>query len=374
VVPAIRRRLNEQFLLGARNTAFMTEYLSGMETVKSLQMEPQLKGRFASYLSTYLDAGLRTRQLSNTYSVAAHGLEQTLTFSILCVGAWLVMDNQGFTIGMLVAYQMLATRVSQPMLRLVGLWQELQQAAIAVRRLGDIMDAPAEPHAVLPRRAVTAGASIEAIDLGFRYGDRDPFLHRNLSFKVESGQCVAIVGGSGTGKSTLARLLLGFYLPSEGRILIADRDTQTVPANELRQYFGVVPQETMLFSGTIYENLAIANPHASFEKIVRACEMADIHRTIERLVDGYQTVIGEHGVGLSGGQKQRLAIARALLKNPRVLVFDEATSHLDRETAEHVAKTIERLRGRVTVLFIAHDLPHGLTVDQVVTLGGGPAR
>jgi ATP-binding cassette, subfamily B, bacterial HlyB/CyaB len=250
----------------------------------------------------------------------------------------------------------------------------LQQTAIAVRRLGDIMDAPAEPYAVLPRHVVAAQASIEAIDLGFRYGDRNPFLHRNLSFKVESGQCVAIIGGSGTGKSTLARLLLGFYLPSEGRILVAGRDTQSVPANELRQYFGVVPQETMLFSGTIYENLAIANPHASFAKIVQACRMADIHGTIERLGDGYQTVIGEHGVGLSGGQKQRLAIARALLKNPQVLVFDEATSHLDSETAEHVAKTIERLRGRVTVLFIAHDLPNGLTVDQVVTLGRGAAR
>jgi subfamily B ATP-binding cassette protein HlyB/CyaB len=370
IVPAIRRRLNEQFLLGARNAAFLTEYVSGMETVKSLQMEPQLRARFGSYLTTYLDASFRTRQLSNTYSVSANAVEQALTFAILCIGAWLVMQNTGFTIGMLVAYQMLASRLSQPMLRLVGLWQEFQQAAIAVRRLGDIMNAPVEPYSVIPRRSNAANGSIEVIELAFRYSDEHPLLYRNLSFKVEHGSSVAILGSSGSGKSTLAKLMQGFYHPTEGTIKIGERDTRHLSANELRQHFGVVPQDTILFSGTIYHNLVLANPQASFEMVVHACKMAEIHDTIEALARGYQTEIGEHGVGLSGGQKQRLAIARALLKRPRILIFDEATSNLDQATADQLANTVNRLKGKVTVLFITHDLPQSLRVDQVVTLRG----
>jgi ATP-binding cassette, subfamily B, bacterial HlyB/CyaB len=370
IVPAIRRRLNEQFLLGARNAAFLTEYVAGMETVKSLQMEPQLRARFGSYLTTYLDASFRTRQLSNTYSVSANALEQALTFAILCIGAWLVMQNDGFTIGMLVAYQMLASRVSQPMLRLVGLWQEFQQAVIAVTRLGDIMNAPVEPYSVIPRRSNRANGSIEVIDLAFRYSDEHPLLYRNLSFKVEHGSSVAILGASGSGKSTLAKLMQGFYHPTQGLIKIGERDTRHLSANELRQQFGVVPQDTILFAGTIYQNLVLANPQASFEMVVHACKMAEIHGTIEALAQGYQTQIGEHGVGLSGGQKQRLAIARALLKRPRILIFDEATNNLDQSTADQLACTINQLKGKVTVLFITHDLPKNLLVDDVVTLRG----
>jgi subfamily B ATP-binding cassette protein HlyB/CyaB len=370
IVPAIRRRLNEQFLFGARNAAFLTEYVSGMETVKSLQMEPQLRTRFGDYLTTYLDATFRTRQLSNTYSVSANALEQALTFAILCIGAWLVMQNSGFTIGMLVAYQMLASRLSQPMLRLVSLWQEFQQAVIAVKRLGDIMNAPVEPYSVIPRRSHAANGSIEVIELAFRYSDEHPLLYRNLSFKVEHGRSVAILGSSGSGKSTLAKLMQGFYRPTEGTIKIGERDTRHLSANELRQHFGVVPQDTMLFSGTIYHNLVLANPQASFDMVVQACKMAEIHDTIEALARGYQTEIGEHGVGLSGGQKQRLAIARALLKRPRILIFDEATSNLDQATADQLADTVNHLKGKVTVLFITHDLPKRLLVDQVVTLRG----
>jgi subfamily B ATP-binding cassette protein HlyB/CyaB len=368
IVPAIRARLDRQFLLGARNSAFVTEYVAGMETVKSLQMEPQLRARYAQNLAGYLDATFASRQLTNSYNVAAHALEQVLTFSILCVGAWLVMQNTGFTVGMLVAYQMFASRVSQPMLRLVGLWQEFQQAAVAVKRLGDIMDAPAEPYTVVPARTAPSAGAIDVVDLSFRYSDDTPFIYEHLTLRIDAGSCVAIVGPSGCGKSTLAKLLQGFYPPTRGEIRIGGRSTQHLAANELRVAFGVVPQDTTLFSGTVYDNLAIANPHASFDEVVHACRLAEIHRTIEQLPQGYQTVIGERGVGLSGGQKQRIAIARALLKRPQVLILDEATSNLDRETAEHFAATVSRLKGKVTMLFIAHDLPAALRVDNVVKL------
>ncbi|MHA7878624.1 MAG: peptidase domain-containing ABC transporter [Saccharospirillum sp.] len=371
IAPALRRRLNEQFQLGARNQSFLVEYISSMETVKSLQMEPQLRNRFGDYLASYLGSSFRSRNLFNTYNVAANTLEQIQSLAILCVGAWIVMTTNSMTVGMLVAFQMFASRLSQPVLRLVGLWQEFQQANIAVTRLGDVMDAPAEPYTLTPSRAPSGHGQIEIQGLGFRYADDRPALYRNLNIQIKPGTAVALTGPSGSGKSTLAKLLQGFYRPTEGRILIDGRDVRNLSANELRAHFGVVPQETQLFSGTVYDNLMAANPHASFEQLVQACQLAEIHDTIEGLPDGYQTALGERGVGLSGGQKQRLAIARALLKRPKILIFDEATSALDAATAEHFAQTVNKLRGKVTLVFITHLVPKGLAIDQQLTLKQG---
>jgi ATP-binding cassette, subfamily B, bacterial HlyB/CyaB len=374
ITPLLRERVNEQFLKGARNQAFLTEYVSGIETVKSLQMEPHLEKRYDGLLADYLHAGFRARQLSNTTNTLAHAIEQAQTLAILCAGALLVMRNDGFTIGMLVAFQMFASRMAQPMLRLASLWQEFQQADIAVRRLGDLMDAPAEPHALLPSRAPDGAGRVSIAGLSFRYSSAHPYLYRDFSMTLEPGRLTVLSGPSGSGKSTIARLLQGFYPPEEGRIEIDGRDIRGLSANELRQHYGVVPQDTVLFAGTVYENLAMASPHANFEDVVSACRMAGIHEVIEKLPQGYQTVLGEHGVGLSGGQRQRLAIARALLKRPKVLIFDEATSGLDPDTAEQFAQTVNRLKGRVTLLFIAHQLPRGLQVDATLDLGRMPPR
>jgi subfamily B ATP-binding cassette protein HlyB/CyaB len=369
VTPLLRARLNRQFLLGARNQAFLTEYVAGIETVKSLQMEPRLEGRYDELLANYLASGFATRSLSNTYNVIANAMEQAMTLAILCVGALLVMRNDGFTIGMLVAFQMFASRLSQPMLRLAGLWQEFQQASIAVKRLGDIMDAPAEPQALTPSRTAQGKGEIRIVDLSFRYSPEHPYLYRNLNLTLKPGKLTVLTGPSGSGKSTLAKLLLGFYQPTDGRIEIDGRDIRHLSANELRQYFGIVPQETYLFSGTIYENVIAASPSAGFEDVVQACRIAEIHDTIEKLPRGYNTEIGERGVGLSGGQKQRLAIARAVLKRAQVLVFDEATSSLDVGVAEQLAGTINRMKGQQSMLYIAHLIPRGLQVDEMVRLG-----
>jgi subfamily B ATP-binding cassette protein HlyB/CyaB len=271
---------------------------------------------------------------------------------------------------MLVAFQMFASRLSQPVMRIVGLWQQFQQANTAVKRLGDIMDAPTEPYALIPARTQTGAGRIELQGLAFRYGEDRPFLYRDLTATIPAGSAVALLGPSGSGKSTLTKLLQGFYQPGEGSIKLDGRDIRHLSANELRRHFGVVPQESVLFSGSIYDNLILANPYATFEQVVSACKMAEIHEVIESLPQGYQTGIGEHGTGLSGGQKQRMAIARALLKRPKVLIFDEAIAHLDSETAEQFARTVNQLKGKVTVVFITHQMPERLRVDHEIALVG----
>jgi ATP-binding cassette, subfamily B, bacterial HlyB/CyaB len=372
MAPIFQKQLNEQFMLGARNQAFVTEHIAGFETVKTLQMEPQLRQRYSGYLATLLSSAFKTKQIANTYNTFATSMEQVMTLAILIVGAYLVMtpsaDSAVFTVGMLVAFQMFAGKLSQPVLRIVGLWTQFQQASLSVQRLGDVMNAPIEPYSLIPQRPSTGQGKLEIAHLGFRYADDRPLLYSDLNLVVRPGQTLAIMGASGSGKSTLAKLMLGFYQPTQGSIQIDGVDIRNLSANELRAYFGVVPQETILFSGTILANLQAGNPGASLEQVAQAASMAGINDTIEQLPQGYQTEIGERGVGLSGGQKQRLAIARALLKRPKILIFDEATSALDGETAEAFAKTINQLKGKVTMLFITHAMPKALRVDGVLRI------
>lgn len=368
LVPIIRERLNRQFLLGARNQSFLTEYLSGMSTLKSLQMEPVVEKRFGEYLAQYLTAGFSTKQFGNTYSVITSTLEQVMTLSILIVGALLVMQNQGFTVGMLVAFQMFAGRLSQPLMRLVGLWQEFQQASIAVKRLGDILDVPQEPQSVIPLRDASGAGRIEFKDVGFRYHAQAPWLYRGLNITFEPGKLTVLMGPSGCGKSTLAKLILGFYLPQEGQVTLDGKDIRSLAANELRSAFGVVPQETVLFSGTVYDNLIMAHPQAGFDDVIAACKAAEVHEVIDALPKGYQTELGEHGVGLSGGQRQRIAIARALLKRPKILIFDEAISSLDQATAEQFSQTVNSIKANVTIVFITHQVPQELRADELIKL------
>ena len=372
VVPTFRRLLDAQFLIGARNQAFLTEHLAGIETVKSVQMEVPLQARYEDQVAQHLEATLRTRQLSNTFGIGAGAIEQLMTLAILCVGAWLAMTTRDFTIGMLVAFQMFASRLSQPVMRGVGLWQQFQQTRIAVRRLADIMNVPPEVHSLMPSREAVRSGALRIEQLAFRHGEGRPWLFRGLDVVVPAGSAVALMGPSGCGKSTLAKLLLGMYPPADGRILLDGHDIAQMPVNELRRAFGVVPQETMLFSGSVLDNLMLGSPHASFEQVVAACRMAEVHAVVEALPEGYQTVVGERGVGLSGGQRQRLAIARALLKRPQILIFDEATSNLDVETARAFASTVNALKGKVTLVFIAHQLPRTLQLDAIVRLDGAP--
>jgi subfamily B ATP-binding cassette protein HlyB/CyaB len=334
--PILQRRFDAQFLAGARTQAFVTEHVAGIETVKALGLEPQLGGRYVALLGDYLAAGFRTRQAANTYQSFVQALEQLLSVAILCVGAWLVMTAHELTIGMLVAFQMFAARVAQPLLRLAGLWQQFQQAAIAVRRLGDVMDVPAEPRALAAARSSRGPGRIELAGVGFRYAQDRPWLYRELDAAIEPGECVIVSGPSGCGKSTLLKLMLGFALPTEGAVRVDGRDTRAWAMNELRARFGVVPQDTVLFSGK---------------------------RLAKALPEGYRTEVGERGVGLSGGQRQRLALARALLRRPQVLLLDEPFSQLDAQAAE------AKLKGRLSIIVVSHQWPAGLAFDRRIAIG-----
>ncbi|MFP5382988.1 MAG: peptidase domain-containing ABC transporter [Gammaproteobacteria bacterium] len=375
VAPRFQRLLNRQFLAGARNQAFITEYVAGMETVKLMAAEPLLRHRYRHLLGDYLVASRHTKNLANGYQTLVGSLEQLMTLLVLVVGAWLVMTGAAMTIGMLVAFQMFATRVSQPLLRLTGLWQQFQQARIAVARVGDIMDASPETYAGVERREARGEGRIELCALGFRYGEDRPFLYRNVSLAIPPGSSWVVLGASGSGKSTLARLLLGFLAPTEGNVRLDGIDVRHLGVDELRAVFGVVPQDIVLFAGTVQDNLLLGSPDVAFPDITAACRQAGIHEFIEQLPAGYQTLLGERGAGLSGGQRQRLAMARALLRRPRVLVLDEPFSHLDAQTAAALATTLNGLCDahgeRLTVLVITHQLPPTLRVDGVVRMGAG---
>jgi len=369
VAPLLRIRADRQFLASAQLQAVVTEHVAGIATLKTLQAEARVARRFEDTFAASLEAGFGTRRLSNTFGATVSSLEQVMTVGVLVVGATLVMEQPGFTVGMLVAFQMFASRLSQPVMRLAGLWQEAQQAAVAVRRLRDLMDCPQEPYSVDLRRERPRDVRIVIDDLGFRYKAVLPWVLRHVALSITRGELVLVTGASGCGKSTLAGLLLGFRRHEEGSIQIDGVDSRNLSANELRAYFGVVSQDPVLFSGTVLDNLLHADPGATFDDVIEACRAAEIHQFIQSLPDGYGSRVGERGTGLSGGQKQRLAIAQALLKRAPVLLFDEATSALDADTAAHFATTINRLRPHVAVLFIAHQVPPGLEVTRTLRLG-----
>lgn len=371
--PVLRERANESMQLGARLQGYVTENVGAVETLKCLQLEPHVARQFQGLNEAQLQAQLRLQEFSNGYSTFMSTAEQLMNAAVLCLGAYWAMTTTDLTIGMLVAFQMFAQRVAQPLLKLSGMWQELQQVRVSAKMLGDIVNQSVERYSAQASSAGAVKGALGVERLTFGYAEDRPPLYEDLSFGIEPGKVLLITGPSGSGKSTLAKVLLGLYTGYKGAIRLDGRDTRSMSVNELRGVFGVVPQDSVLFSGTIIDNLLSVASDATMERAVLACRMAGVHDTVENLPEGYQTRIGERGAGLSGGQRQRLAIARALLKRPRVLIFDEAVASLDDESAEHIARTVNDLRGKVTVLFITHKVPKGLVVDRHLQLGSESA-
>jgi subfamily B ATP-binding cassette protein HlyB/CyaB len=298
-------------------------------------------------------------------------VSKVVTALTIFFGARLVNDGL-LTVGELIAFNMLAGRVAQPVLRLAQLWQDFQQARISIERLGDILNTrPESSHnptrAALP--AIRGQVVLEHVSFHYRL-DGPQTLH-DLSLEVPAGQVIGIIGPSGSGKSTLAKLIQRLYVPESGRVLVDGVDIAMIDVAWLRRQIGVVLQESVLFNRSIRENIALADPGMPMERVVAAAQLAGAHEFILELPEGYDTPVGERGALLSGGQRQRIAIARALVTDPRILVFDEATSALDYESERTVQENMRRIcRGR-TVFIIAHRLSTVRGADRIVTIERG---
>jgi subfamily B ATP-binding cassette protein HlyB/CyaB len=369
--PFFRRRLDEKFQRGAENQAFLVENITGVETLKAMAVEPQMQRRWDEQLAAYVAASFRVLNLGNMASQTIQLVSKLVTVAILFFGAKLVIEGS-LTVGELVAFNMLASRVSVPVLRLAQIWQDFHQARLSVERLGDILNTRPEPtlgsgRAALP--PIRGEVTFEHVD--FRYRVDGPQITHDVSFRVPAGQLVGIVGSSGSGKSTLAKLIQRLYLPEAGRILIDGIDLAMVDPVWLRRQLGVVLQEDMLFNRSVRDNIALADPAMPIEQIVAAASLAGAHEFILQLPEGYDTLVGERGCSLSGGQRQRIAIARALVTDPRILIFDEATSALDYESERIIQDNMHQICERRTVFVIAHRLSTVRRADRIITIERG---
>jgi ATP-binding cassette, subfamily B, bacterial HlyB/CyaB len=371
VTPLFRRRLDEKFQRGAENQAFLVESVTGIETLKAMAVEPQMQRRWEEQLAGYVAASFRVLSLGNTASQVVQLVSKLVTAAILFFGAKLVIEGR-LSVGELVAFNILAGRVSAPVLRLAQIWQDFHQARLSVSRLGDILNTTAEPTYTVGRARLPAiRGNIKFDHVSFRYRiDGQEILH-DVSFEVPAGQTVGIVGPSGSGKSTFAKLVQRLYVPESGRVLVDGMDLAMADPAWLRRQIGVVLQENVLFNRSVRENIALADPAMPIERVIAAANLAGAHDFILELPEGYDTIVGERGSTLSGGQRQRIAIARALVADPRILIFDEATSALDYESERIIQQNMKEIaRGR-TVLIIAHRLSTVRTTDRIVTLESG---
>ncbi len=356
ITPAIRTRLHEKFNRGAENQAFLVEAVSGVQTVKAMAVEPPLMRKWEEQLAGYVRASFRATSLMTIASHSATCVQKVTTVAVLWVGAYRVIDGD-LSIGQLIAFNMLSGHVTGPLLRLVSLWQEFQQVGISVQRLGDVLNTQPEPS-YNPNRTTLPDVKghVRFEDVVFRYRPDGPEILRKVSFAVEPGRIIGIVGRSGSGKSTIAKLMQRLYVPERGRIVLDGVDLMQVDPAWLRRQVGVVLQENFLFNASVRDNIALTDPGLAMEPVMQAAQLAGAHEFILELADGYDTMIGEHGCTLSGGQRQRIAIARALVANPRILIFDEATSALDYESEAVIQRNMARISNGRTVFMIAHRL------------------
>jgi subfamily B ATP-binding cassette protein HlyB/CyaB len=371
VTPLFRRLLDEKFRRGAENQAFLVESVTGVETLKAMAVEPQMQRRWEEQLASYVAASFKVLRLGNTASNSVQFVNKVVMAGVLYFGAQLVISG-GLTVGELVAFNILAGRVSQPVLRLAQIWQDFHQARLSVARLGDILNTPPEPKFNPARAALPAIRGDVVFDhVMFRYRiDGQQVLH-DINFSVSAGQVIGMVGPSGSGKSTVAKLIQRLYIPESGRVLVDGVDLAMVDTSWLRRQIGAVLQENVLFNQSIRDNIALPDPAMPIERVVEAAELAGAHDFILELPEGYDTIVGERGASLSGGQRQRIAIARALVTNPRILIFDEATSALDYESERVIQDNMARIAQGRTVFIIAHRLSAVRRSNRIITIDRG---
>lgn len=371
ITPILRGRLDEKFKRGAENQAFLVESVTGIGTLKAMAVEPQMRDKWERQFAGYTSTGFQVATLANWGSHLIQIVSKLTTVAILYFGAKAVIVGD-LSVGSLVAFNMLSGRVAAPILRLSQLWQDFQQIRISVERLGDILNTPAEPEHN-PNRATLPLISgrVQFDKVRFRYRPDAPEALRGISVDINAGEMLGIVGPSGSGKSTLTKLIQRLYVPEQGRVLVDGVDLALVDPAWLRRQIGVVLQENILFNRSVRENIALGDPTLPMENVIAAAQLAGAHDFILALPHGYDTIIDERGNNLSGGQRQRMAIARALIGDPRILILDEATSALDAESEEIIQENLRKIaRGR-TVIIIAHRLSAVRQCNRIVTVEAG---
>ena len=372
ISPVIRSQLRSKANLNALTQNHLIEVLTGIQTVKAQNFEVNARWRWKQRYSDYIAEGYKNAVTSTTANGFTQFLNQASSLSVLCVGSYLVLKGS-LTLGQLIAFRIISGYVTAPLLRLSNLYQSFQRTSISLERLADIIDTPQESTEIdkqnIPLTSIVADLVYE--DVSFRFGKSGPLQLSKIDLEIKHGEFVALVGQSGSGKSTLAKLLTRLYEPDSGRILVDQYDISKVELYSLRSQIGIVPQDSLLFDGSVQDNILLSNPEASTADVIAAAKIACAHDFIMSLPNGYASSVGERGTALSGGQRQRIAIARTVLQNPRLLIMDEATSALDYQTERLVSLNLmDHFRGR-TVLFITHRLSSIVHADKIVLMHQG---
>jgi subfamily B ATP-binding cassette protein HlyB/CyaB len=340
-----------------------------METVKAMALEPQFNHRWENLLACYMRTTFENAKFNVVLGGFSGTIESLASLGILWYGGHMVMNGE-FTLGQLIAFQMIAGQAMQPMTKLLTMWPSVQQAGLALERIGDVLNTGIEP-VLLEQGMIPIKGDIRLEHLSFRYRPDLPMVLNDINIDIKAGEKIGIVGKSGSGKSTLSKLIQRLYIPDEGSIFVDNRPVDELGYHNLRDQIGVVMQENFLFDRNIRDNIALSRPDADMDEVIQATQLAGAHDFILELPEGYDTRVGERGASLSGGQRQRIAIARALLTDPRILIFDEATSALDYESERIIMQNLEAIGEGRTILIIAHRLSTVAHCDRIIVLDQG---
>lgn len=368
LTPKIEAAAHQQFMHTAINTSFLTESLNGVETVKSLSIEPHFKRRWEQQTSDMSQSSFVAQQIHSRSEHWVMFIQKIVLAIILWMGASEVLALN-MTIGQLIAFQMMANHASQPLVKMVQLWGDYIRTRVAIEKLAQIINLPTEQHQSGLKNP--SNGDILFNNLSFRYQPDMPYILQNFNLSIPQGETLGIVGTSGSGKSTLARLLLRLYAPEQGQITIDNQPLSTINMTTLRQQIGIVLQENFLFHQSVFDNIAQSKPNASLDEVINAAKMAGAHDFILKLPLGYDTLISEGGSSLSGGQRQRVAIARTLLSNPKIIIFDEATSALDDESQAIIQANMHQIAQGRTIITIAHRLSTIRNHQRIIVMQHG---
>lgn len=369
--PFMKKNLQKKYQIQADNQSFLVEVVGGIETVKSLSVEPYMQGHWENQVAEQSRYSQEAERLNDNITQIAQFINKATIAICLWVGANAVLAGN-MTAGQLIAFNMMVGRVTGPAQRIAQMSQKLSQVNISIKRVADLYNAQSEPSYGKSRvNLPDLKGQVAFQNVSYRYTDDTPNVLENISFNVQQGQIIGIIGSSGSGKSTLVKLIMRLAVPTSGRILVDDINIANIDPTWFRRKIGVVMQDNLLFNRTIYENITMVNSSLTMQNVERACKLAGADEFIRNLPNAYDTIVGERGQMLSTGQRQRIALARALVNDPKILILDEATSSLDSESEHIIQQNMRAISKGRTVFIVAHRLSTLRIVDRIMTLENG---